>query len=260
MSSKKDEFKKRFIELYDEEHWKAFMEIVASVQQEFGHQFNDEFYFYNALSVRGSRLPPDTFERYEFLGDSILQAVVSIILFEKEDRYAPGELTDMRKNLCNNEYIAEIAHKMKLNEVATPLMMGNLTRGQSADMFEALICALFFDCGWNFRKLRPILEPILDIENAIDEINLRPWGRKDSKSYLHELLQKKFPEYKFEYLPENIGSQNAPNHVVLIEIKDQDDTIIEKVKGQGSPKKKDAEKSAAETLLLKWKKEGKLDA
>lgn len=260
MSNKKDEFKKIYLEQYDEESWKAFIEIVARVQQKFGHPFNDEIYLYHALSVRGSSLPQDTFERYEFLGDSILQAVVSIILFEKENRYTPGELTDLRKHLCNNEHIAKIAYRMELNKVGAPLMMGNLTSGQSADMLEALICALFFDCGWNIKKVRPILEPIFDVENAINEINLHPWGSKDPKTYLNELLQKKYPKSKIEYIPENLGSQNAPNRIVQIIIKDQDNTVIDKVKGQGFPKVKDAEKSAAETLLMKWKKEGTLNA
>jgi len=259
MSSKKDEFKKEFVEQYGEERWGAFTDVVASVQNELGHSFNDEFYLFNALSVRGSRLSSDTFERYEFLGDSILHAIVSIILFEKEDRYTPGDLTDLRKHLCNNEHIAKISHKMKLNDVAISLMMGDLTPGQSADMFESVICALFFDCGWNFRKLRPILEPILDVENEIDKINLRPWGSKDPKSYLHEILQKKFPQLKINFKPQNRGSQNAPKHFVQIEIINQQNTIIEKVEGEGFPKVKEAEKSAAETLLLKWKTEGKLD-
>jgi ribonuclease-3 len=93
---------------------------------------------------------PDTdawighYERLEFLGDAVLDLVISSLLMEKFDRLLEGDLSRLRASLVNFERLAELAIKLKLDKV---LLLGRgekATGGQKkpsilSDAYEAVI-------------------------------------------------------------------------------------------------------------------------
>ncbi len=131
-------------------------EIIA-LEERIGYKFRDITYLENALThssysneqrTRGINLPSN--ERLEFLGDAVLQIVISEYLYRGFLKYGEGALTKMRQSLVCEGNLAKIAEEIKLGDYI------NLGRGEEAtdcrrrpkvlaDALEALIAAVYID-------------------------------------------------------------------------------------------------------------------
>ena len=95
------------------------------------------------------------YERLEFLGDSILGAIVSEYLYRKYPDYEEGELTKIRSNyVCQNALIY-YSHKLGLKDhLRVSIEESNLTKNEvisiTADLFESFLGAMFIDQGMEF--------------------------------------------------------------------------------------------------------------
>jgi len=152
-----------------------------------GYQPLDLALFVVALTHRSAEGPNN--ERLEFLGDSVLNLMLSERLYREFPSASEGDLSRLRARLVSEEPLAEIAHDMKLGELLL-LGSGELKTGgfrrQSilADAFEALCGALYLDGGLDAVRTRlgPMFEPRIA---ALPE----PSTLKDSKTRLQEHLQ-----------------------------------------------------------------------
>jgi hypothetical protein len=115
-----------------------------------GYQPRDLALFVVALTHRSAEGPNN--ERLEFLGDSVLNLMLSERLYREFPTASEGDLSRLRARLVSEEPLAGIAHEMKLGELLL-LGSGELKTGgfrrQSilADAFEALCKALYLDGG-----------------------------------------------------------------------------------------------------------------
>jgi ribonuclease-3 len=93
-------------------------------------------------------------ERLEFLGDAVLELVVTDFLYKKYPTYTEGELTALRSALVNAITLSEIASKIGMNDFLL------LSKGESKDMgrarqyilantYEAYVGAVYLDQGYN---------------------------------------------------------------------------------------------------------------
>ena len=111
-------------------------------------------------------------ERLEFLGDAVLELIVTAHLYEKYPAYNEGEMTSLRSALVNANTMAEVASKIKMNDFML------LSRGEAKDVgrarqyilanaIEALIGAIFLDQGYQTaekfvgEQLFPLLPKII---------------------------------------------------------------------------------------------------
>jgi ribonuclease III len=140
-------------------------------------------------------------ERLEFLGDAVLEMVVTDFLFHTFPHTTEGELTAYRAALVNTTTISEVAGELDLNEHLL------LSRGESKDMgrarsiiladaFEALIGAIYLDQGYETAKqfIRTNLLEYVDLELMIKD---KLW--LDAKSRFQEKAQEQTgitPSYK----------------------------------------------------------------
>lgn len=186
-------------------------------------------------------------ERLEFLGDAVLELVVTKHLYDKYPDKPEGELTSYRSGLVNTNTLSEVASKLNMNDFLL------LSRGESKDVgrarqyilantFEALIGAIYLDLGYD-SAVKFIADNLFGyIDNMVDK---KLW--RDAKSFLQEKAQDIrgiTPHYK---LLEEDGPDHAKNFTVGVYIGDE---LI----GQGNGlSKQDAEQKAAEDGL---KKEG----
>ncbi len=142
-------------------------------------------------------------ERLEFLGDSILNSIISQYLFLRFTNEKEGLLTRMRAHLVKAETLTRKAEELSL-ESYIQLSKGtaNLSKDRKnsilEDSFEAVIGAIFLDGGWD--KVNLIILAIFDQDlNALSaDMNF-----KDSKTELQELLQSmklELPKYAIEDL------------------------------------------------------------
>lgn len=131
------------------------------------------------------------YERLEFLGDSILNFVVSEYLFQKKD-YNEGNLSRARSNLVSKQHLSAVFDDLKVDKyVKTGKSLGALTANIKCDIVEALIAAYYLKNG--VAKAKEFVVDILKIE----EVDLL---ETDYKTMLQERLQKdgKSFEYKFK--------------------------------------------------------------
>lgn len=152
-----------------------------------GYEPRDSALFVVALTHRSAEGANN--ERLEFLGDSVLNLLLSERLYREFPNATEGDLSRLRARLVSEEPLAEIAQAMRLGELLL-LGSGELKTGgfrrQSilADAFEALCGALYLDGG--METLRARIEPLF--ESRIGSLP-EPSTLKDAKTRLQEHLQ-----------------------------------------------------------------------
>jgi len=192
--------------------------------------------------------PLDQNERLEFLGDAVLELVVTEFLYLNYEN-PEGELTNWRASLVNGNMLAKIAKKIGAEDYLY------LSRGEQKDTgkarnyilantFEALIGAIYLDRGWDESKtfihtyLLPELPEILEKKLYIDP-----------KTNFQEVAQEKVgvtPVYK-------VLSEEGPDHDKIFEV----GVYLNKeliTKGKGSSKQEAQEDAAGKALAKnEWK-------
>jgi ribonuclease-3 len=185
-----------------------------------------------------------TNERLEFLGDAVLEFVVSKELYHQFPQNQEGYLTALRANLVNTINLSQVAKHLGVGEALF------LSRGEEegggrenpsllADTVEAIIGAIFLDQG--IQKAEDFIK-----EHLLANLDEKVKGDlKDAKSLLQEKVQSKglpTPRYK-------VIEEKGPDHnkKFVIEV-----TITGKSLGQGIGKSKSlAEQEAAKVALEK---------
>lgn len=206
------------------------------------YRFTDAELLQQALTHRS--LGARNNERLEFLGDSVLNLVVTSRLFELYPDAQEGDLSRMRARLVRGVSLSDVASGMglgkHLNLGGGELKSGGFRRASIlADAFEALLGAIFLDGG--YKACRRIIIDLFDplIENLPDSEDL-----KDPKTRLQEWLQgrsRPIPEYA---LQREEGADHAKKFHVSCRLPD-DDTVVE---ASGGSRRK-AEQAAATRVL-----------
>lgn len=184
-------------------------------------------------------------ERLEFLGDAILEFLISKLLFERFPDRSEGVLTAFRSRIVRTKTLSEVAQNFGIGEF---LFLskgeeeggGRKNPGLLENAFEALIGAIFLDEG--IEKVADFVKKIF--VPIIKE--LRPSDLKDSKSLLQELAQERekiTPLYK-------PLTQVGPDHAKIFTIGVY---LGEKKLAEGSgPSKQEAEEEAAKNALKNY--------
>jgi len=187
-------------------------------------------------------------ERLEFLGDAVIELVVTEYLFEHYPEKPEGELTILRSALVKKDHLAEIARRLQLGSYILLSKGEEKSGGREknyllANAFEALIGAMYLDAG--IKKTAHFIE--MQVLSGLDII-LTQNLHIDAKSLFQERAQsiaETTPEYK---VLEESGPDHNKSFVMGVYL-DQD--LI--AKGQG-PSKQQAEQAAARNALQvkKW--------
>lgn len=147
-------------------------------------------------------------ERLEFLGDAVLELIVTDFLYKKYPTYTEGELTSVRSALVNAIIISEVALKAGMNDFLL------LSKGEAKDhgkarqyilanTYEAYIGALYLDQGYDIVD-KFLAENLLPKTDEI--VNKKLW--RDAKSLVQEKAQEFVsvtPQYK-------VLSESGPDH------------------------------------------------
>ncbi len=181
-------------------------------------------------------------ERLEFLGDSILDSIVSEYLFKIYPTDSEGFLTEMRSKIVNRESLNEICKKLKLDSMIQFLQgrRGQVSKFMYGDALEAFIGALYLDLGYGRTKkfvLTKIISELIDLKDRERTVY-------NYKSLLLEHVQKeKLPTILYEVASE-YGEGKSKHFKVHVK-------IGEKVMGVGEgSNKKSAEQRASKRALV----------
>lgn len=172
-------------------------------------------------------------ERLEYLGDAILDAIISEYLYKKYPNEHEGFLTKTRSKIVNTNNLASISHEFKLSRFLQTHTEHELNQKHlCADTFEALIGAIFLDKGFRRTKrfvINKIINDLIDLETLV-------YTETNHKSSLIEWSQKKNRQVIFD-TKEHKDEQNIFVAKVLINKK-------EVAEGYGKTKKEAEQMSA----------------
>ena len=191
-------------------------------------------------------------ERLEFLGDAVLESVISDILFHHFEKRHEGFLTATRSKIVQRESLNRLAKEMgidKLIQTATRNTSPHSHLGGNA--FEALMGAIYLDKGYKTCQKfvqKQILGRLMDLDGVANkEVNF--------KSKLLEWCQKNKLKQDFIMRLEENGKQQEPlfHCTVVIE-------SLEFGYGKGHSKKEAQQQAARETLTMLRRDENVVDS
>lgn len=168
-------------------------------------------------------------ERLEYLGDSILSAVVSDYLYKRFPTKDEGFLTEMRSKIVSRSSLNKLAQKLGLDELIRSTASENqLMKSAGGNAFEAFVGAIYLDNGYQKTKrimIRHILRLHFDIEALVSmEISY--------KSKLIEWAQKEKRNLEFSVLnEENIHGHKQYTVAVVIDDETIDQATDYSIKG-----------------------------
>ena len=197
---------------------------------------------------RGSGLEHN--ERLEFLGDAVLELVVTSFLFRKYPKKAEGELTAFRSAIVNTVSLAKVGEKIGLNDYMLMSKGESKDTGRArsiilANAVEAVIGAIYMDSGYD-ASANFISEKILNIIDIEEIVKNKTWI--DAKSKFQEKAQEKTgltPSYK---TLKETGPDHDKKFTLAVFLGD-----VQIATGEGKSKQ-EAEQQAAEKAIevKKW--------
>ncbi len=178
-------------------------------------------------------------ERLEFLGDAVLELIITEYLYKKYPDKTEGDLTSYRAALVNANMLSEVANEIGMEEYLFLSRGEKKDKGKArqyilANVFEALVGAIYLDCGYDmaflflkkflFKKIEEVMEKKLWI---------------DSKSLFQERAQE-FEDITPSY---KVLDEFGPDHdkIFIVGVYLEEELIAE---GKGSSKQ-EAEQNAA---------------
>ena len=175
--------------------------MMDNISSNLGYVFTDKRLIELALTHKSFSLENN--ERLEFLGDAILNLYVSEKLYASYEDLNEGKLTRFKASIVSRDNLNLVALNLEIGE-GIKLGKGEKLEGNSilGNTLEALIGAIFLDS--NFNKTKQVLDNLFSHNfnelNKIDEL-------KDPKSFLQELIQK-----KYKSLPRYASKENTTSN------------------------------------------------
>ncbi len=227
------------------------LDNIKKLENLIGIKFHNQDLLKEALTHKSyavEMLPPwGNNERLEFLGDSLLSAIVSAYLYKKYPEEDEGTLSRLRANLISRETLLSWAKEINLGKYIYLSRGEEASRGREresilANAYEALVGAIYLDKGYALTE-----------KFVLKKLELKKHIRiKDYKSRLQEIVQSKYkliPEYK-------VLKESGPDHEKTFEIgvyfPYPTASARKRIVGRGIGKsKKEAEQEAAKNALSK---------
>lgn len=225
---------------------------VVRIGQILGYEFTDPQLLTQALTHRSYVNEIDDGraidnERFEFLGDAVIDLVVSVALMKRFPDAREGALSKMRAAVVSEKALARMARQIQLGEAL------RLGRGESmsggrdkasilSDAFEALMAAIYLDAGYEAVERVLLARVELPKDGTLE--------RRDPKTELQHHIQATrhvTPTYR---LVDQSGPEHERSFVVELVVEDE-------VLGRGEGRtKKGAEQQAASRVLDQLRDDG----
>lgn len=226
---------------------------IIKAEKSLGFEFRDKKLLTVALTHRSfafeaSLKSSQINEKLEFLGDAVLNLIITDFIFRRFPKFAEGDLAKLRANLVNTEALASVAQRLRLGEYVFLGRGAELTGGRArksilADCFEAVLGAMYLDQG-----MEPARSFVLKKFKRMITEGAGVAELADFKTSLQEYTSQKLgvmPEYR-------ISKEEGPVHEKLFFA----EVLIKgriHGRGKGSSKKR-AEQEAAKKALQRIKK------
>ena len=218
---------------------------VKRIEEIVGHHFADEQLVISAIthpSAAEGKAVSASYERLEFLGDSVLGAMIAYDIFCRYPGMDEGQLSMLKIALVSGEMLSDVAGKLGIGEL---ILLGESERGTQArgmrsaleNVYEALVGALYMDGGYEVAHdfVARTLHPRISVDLATKVAS--------TKSRLQEHIQRDFhtgPVYK---LTGEAGPAHSPTFTSVVLV---DGRRVGR--GEGPSKKESQAAAAADAL------------
>ena len=194
-------------------------DLIKRFEKRLGYKFKRREHLKRALTHKSFtnelRLAAtENNERYEYLGDAVLELSISRLLMDRFPEHPEGELSKLRAAIVNEEQLAELAREISLGDYLYLGKGEDQTGGRDkpsllSDAFEAVLGAVYLDRGFDkaFAVVGRHYEGILDRAGGVGFV-------KDYKTKLQEESQCRYraiPRYK-------LAGEHGPDHRKLFEV------------------------------------------
>ncbi len=223
------------------------MPLITALQEKISYRFRTPQLLTHALThssyLHEKMAEGEDNERLEFLGDSVIEVVVSHLLMNSFPHLTEGGLSKTRAEFVKESTLASLARGVRLGDVLRLGRGEEETGGREKDSilaggFEALMAAVYLDGGYGeaFRVIQGLYTPLVQEMQGKSE-------DKDFKTRLQEYTQKHLNDTPHYTVAREEGPDHAKTFEVVISIKG-------KPYGMGMGRsKKEAEQRAAEQAL-----------
>lgn len=198
----------------------------------------------NAAAAGQAEAEIEDNERFEFLGDAVLDLLASEYLLERFPDWSEGQLSRGRARIVNEQALQLAARRVGLGDCLRLGKGEEKTGGREkhailADALEAVVAAVYLDGG--LLATRELLRHIL-FDRALEDSGERPW-ESDRKSALQEFLQRR-GQPPAEY---RLAGESGPDHekLFVVEVWSQGECLAS---GEGNTKKEAEQKAAGDAL------------
>ena len=219
---------------------------LKNFEKNIGYSFKDIEHLKIALTHKSfidEEPTSPTNQRYEFIGDTILDFDLSLFLFDNYPNLDEGSLTKIRSGAVDQNALVNLAKEIDIGKYLFMSKPEESTGGRDKssileDAVEALIAAIYFDGG--LEEVNKFISKF--ISPLIDKLSKNP-GQKDYKTRLQEYYAKKGQKVTYTAKSEGPDHNKQFNAQVILE---------NKIIGKGIGKsKKNAEQMAAKDAFSK---------
>ena len=223
--------------------------MLSKLENNIGYTFKEKKYLYIALThssyANESNGKLKSYERLEFLGDSVLSIIVSDYIFKNCPKLPEGDLTNLRASLFCERTLCMFSKELEVGKYiffskGEKRSGGDQRPSILADVFEAILAAIYLDGGIEEARKLVLRFVVPKIQNPRLEVSFR-----DYKTDLQEIVQKN-PEETIEYV---LVDESGPDHNkhFIMEVRLNNNAIG---RGGGRSKKEAEQQAAREALVL----------
>lgn len=190
----------------------------ASLEEKLNYKFKNKKLLIEALCHKSyineaSNKDAASYERLEFLGDSVLGVIVSRYIYDNFTSFPEGKLSRLRASVVCEENLAFVARRLG---IGSHIILG---KGESAgggadkdtilcDVFEAIIAAMYLDSDMQTAKdfVMHMLKDIIDKHASLHGDNtdyktlLQEWVQRDGGTVSYEILSEAGPDHDKRYV------------------------------------------------------------
>jgi len=221
---------------------------LKAVEAAIGYKFKDMSVLREALTHPGAvgfdkKIKSN--QRLEFLGDAVLQAIITDTVFKKFEEEDEGEMTKIRIALTQGSFLSELSNNMTIpNYLLLPKGSENLRSSMSAaeDAFEAVVGAIYLDSDFDTARKIVLSWYKRKLENLPDLVQ-----SQNPKGALQEIAAKRGDTIEYRLV-----SQSGPDHQKVFEV----ELLINGARAAeaSASSKKSAESKAARAALKEYSK------
>lgn len=153
-----------------------------------------------------------SYERMEYLGDSVLQLVVSEYLYNNFPDLTSGELSKFRSHLVSTKNLSSITKQLHFDKyIKIGKALTQVSDSLMADLFESVLAGIYKDGGMEPAKKYVMDYVIIDKVNVMNVVN----RDRDYKTELQELLQSMTPHPQLEYVLHSSELKNNKTYFTM---------------------------------------------